>query len=709
MIGKLLICLFAAAGALSAREVISLDGEWEIAEGYMNAMPAEFNRKAPVPGLADMAKPAFLAVGGNMPQNIVWEYRKVADPLREAFWYRRTFNVETDLPDTAMLRVLKACYTTRVYINGQFAGDHYPSFTPGQFEIRRFLRKGENTIVIRVGASPAQIPVQYATGHDFEKAKYIPGIYDSVELILSGGNYIDHAQIAPDLEKGGIRVAGEIYNWTLSSQEAAKVPIKLTVSERLSGKVVAQKEIESPETLWFTRENFKTFIKIPGFKTWSPESPFLYNLTIETPNDKWVSRFGMRSFRGDKDSVPFILNGKPYYLRGTNVTFFRFAEDPQRGSLPWNWEWVRKLHKSFKANNWNSMRYCIGFPPEKWYEIADEEGLLIQDEFPVWTSVLRDFSNFQPEILAMEYMEWLRAHANYPSVVIWDAQNESAHIPQTARAAEMVRGYDLSNRPWDNGWETKMRPGDSSEMHPYRAWRVVNGRYRFPQDLEAETGAPERDNEFSGGQWTNPAIINEYSSLWLNRDGTPTTITKDVYAKLCGPDASADALRLAEARYTALLTEMWRGHRKIGAVLHFCSLGYSRPDGQTSDNFIDVPNLVYNPVFMEYVPDSFSPVMLFPKYFEKELKAGAAEQIEVACINDLYEDFEGKMKVEVKSLDGNVLHEASYGVKIPATGSSAVGVEIPVPAQAGKYDMHFTLYGSDGNRVTRSVRWLNAQ
>ena len=112
---------------------------------------------------------------------------------------------------------------------------------------------------------------------------------------------------------------------------------------------------------------------------------------------------------------------------------------------------------------------------------------------------------------------------------------------------------------------------------------------------------------------------------------------------------------------------------------------------------------------MEYVPDSFSPVMLFPKYFEKELKAGAAEQIEVACINDLYEDFEGKMKVEVKSLDGNVLHEASYGVKIPATGSSAVGVEIPVPAQAGKYDMHFTLYGSDGNRVTRSVRWLNAQ
>ena len=34
--------------------------------------------------------------------------------------------------------------------------------------------------------------------------------------------------------------------------------------------------------------------------------------------------------------------------------------------------------------HWNSVRYCIGFPPEMWYDIADEEGLLIQDEFPIW-------------------------------------------------------------------------------------------------------------------------------------------------------------------------------------------------------------------------------------------------------------------------------------------------------------------------------------
>ena len=71
-----------------------------------------------------------------------------------------------------------------------------------------------------------------------------------------------------------------------------------------------------------------------------------------------------------------MLNGKPYYLRGSNVTCYRFFEDAARGDLPWRGEWVRTLHQRFKSMHWNSLRYCIGFPPEAWYDIADEEGFL---------------------------------------------------------------------------------------------------------------------------------------------------------------------------------------------------------------------------------------------------------------------------------------------------------------------------------------------
>ena len=60
------------------------------------------------------------------------------------------------------------------------------------------------------------------------------------------------------------------------------------------------------------------------------------------------------------------------------------SRTPQRGDLPWRADWVRRLHQQFKTMHWNSIRYCIGFPPEFWYDIADEEGFLIQDEFPIW-------------------------------------------------------------------------------------------------------------------------------------------------------------------------------------------------------------------------------------------------------------------------------------------------------------------------------------
>ena len=52
-----------AAFAADARTVVSLDGEWQIAEGAMDSPPTAFAHRVPVPGLVDMAKPAFAEVG----------------------------------------------------------------------------------------------------------------------------------------------------------------------------------------------------------------------------------------------------------------------------------------------------------------------------------------------------------------------------------------------------------------------------------------------------------------------------------------------------------------------------------------------------------------------------------------------------------------------------------------------------------------------
>ena len=100
--------------------------------------------------------------------------------------------------------------------------------------------------------------------------------------------------------------------------------------------------------------------------------------------------------------------------------------------------------------HWNSIRYCIGFPPEMWYRIADEEGLLIQDEFPIWSGG-PELENLKVELLAAEYKEWMRERWNHPCVVIWDAQNETFAGEKTGKAIQAVRHLDLSHRPWDNG------------------------------------------------------------------------------------------------------------------------------------------------------------------------------------------------------------------------------------------------------------------
>ena len=207
----------------------------------------------------------------------------------------------------------------------------------------------------------------------------------------------------------------------------------------------------------------------------------MYALTVTTGTDCLTVRFGMRSFHFDAPSGRAMLNGKPYYLRGTNVCAYRFFEDDQRGDRPWRAEWVRRLHQQFKSMHWNSIRYCIGFPPDFWYDIADEEGLLIQDEFPIWLLNPQPGKDGSPEYplaekIIPQYEEWMRERWNHPCVVIWDGQNES-FTDETGKAIQAVRHLDLSRRPWENGWSRPHDAGDCVESHPYlfiRGWSGGN-------------------------------------------------------------------------------------------------------------------------------------------------------------------------------------------------------------------------------------------
>jgi len=680
---------------LSPRRVIPLDGTWQIGEGGMEAVPKEFSHTVVVPGLVDLAKPVFAEVGKK-------------SKLREAFWYRRTFKLDGPVPDVAMLKVHKARYGTKVFLNGQLVGEHLPCFTPGYFDLKGHLKGGgeENELVVRVGANRESIPQDMPTGWDFEKYLYIPGIYDSVELILTGTPYIANVQTVPDLANGSVRVLVT----ARSSRETRMFPLDLIVREAASGREVGR-EPANPAMGANEEKTFDLAVPIKGCRLWSPEDPFLYEVEVSTYFDKVRLRFGMRSFRFDKDSGRAILNGKPCFLRGTNVCIYRFFEDARRGDLPWRADWVRRLHQQFKWMHWNSIRYCIGFPPERWYDVADEEGLLIQDEFPIWL-LGKAPENPKAEKIIPEYTEWMRERWNHPCVVIWDAQNES-FTAETGKALQAVRQLDLSNRPWENGWAEPQSPTDCVEAHPYlfsRGWQGKN----FFKLSEMEKVSPVPFLHGSQKKLRVPIVINEYCWLWLNRDGTPTCLTDKIYANLLGPNSTADQRRLLRARLVAALTEFWRCHRECAGVLHFCGLGYARagdkprPEGgATSDDFIDLEKLTFEPNFAQYVREAFNPVGLMLDFWAEQLPPGATREFKVFAINDLYQDWQGTIRLRIVRGDAEVAAQ-SREVKIPALGREIITFTQAAPEKPGDYMIIAELVGPDG-KPTRSLRDFKVQ
>jgi beta-galactosidase len=685
--------LSARAAEIDPRQVINLNGTWEVAEGSLAEAPPEFEHKAPVPGLIDMARPAFAEVGKQSSR-------------RQAFWYLRTFKVKGTIPAVAILKIHKAKYGTKVWLNGQLVGEHLPCFTPALLDVKPYLKESgqQNQLLIRIGADRECLPAGQPTGWDFEKYLYLPGIYDAVELILTGEPYIQNIQTVPDIDAKQVRVVAELRR----SKEAGGDSVAYEVTEVESGRVVGT--LERPNIPGAASQTVSVEIPIKDCRLWSPEDPFLYKVTLSTGGDTAATRFGMRSFRFDAASGRAILNGKPYFLRGTNVCAYRFFEDAERGDKPWRAEWVRRLHEKFKGMHWNAMRWCIGFPPDFWYDIADEVGFLIQDEFPIWT-LSEGPEKLEAEKIIPEYTEWMRERWNHPCVVIWDAQNES-RIAETGKALQAVRQFDLSHRPWENGWAEPQSEQDCVEAHPYLMSGLFNAswgnaKFKSLKDMVNVSGVPSLQP--AQRKLKVPIIINEYGWLWLNRDGTPTCLTVPVYEKLLGPNSTTEQRRELYAKYLAAKTEFWRAHRACAGVLHFCGLGYSRagdkprPEGgATSDHFINLEKLTFEPNFEKYVRDAFAPVGLMLDYWGQDLPAGQEHEFKVVVINDLYQDCKGTLRLRQMQGD-KVVAARETPCSVAALGRETVSLTLPVPSAPGDYSVVAELRAR-GQEPIRSVR-----
>jgi hypothetical protein len=702
------LCCVPAYGA--GRVVLSLDGIWDIADSVSATdAPSRFDHKVPVPGLVHSSTPAFPDVDQFdsrevivnrvskklMPRSALVTNAGVPHQDRKYFWYRTTFEAKGQR-SVALLRINKAQFGAAVWVNGTAVGEHLPCFTSATFNITGAVRwSSTNEVLVRIGAHPGVLPENVSAGTDFEKNRWTPGIYDSVSVIFADNPVIDPVQVAPHIATSEAIVQTVVRNY-------GAAPVSFTVQQSArEWKGVAVVGSTAPQRVSLGAGESKTIVqtmKIPNAKLWSPEQPNLYLVETTTPGDSVTTRFGMREFRFDTPTRRAYLNGHVYFLRGSNITLHRFFEDPKSGQLPWDDAWLRKLLVEIpKQMHWNAFRFCIGPVPDRWLEIADEAGLLIQNEYFVWTGHNwhgKDYvKTFDPAEMITEYTEWMRDNWNHPSVAIWDANNETWNPVFGEKIIPAVRSLDLSNRPWENSYNPPVGPDDPVEDHPYE---FIGENFRMT-DLER---GPARGSQGTG----HAMILNEYGWLWLNRDGSPTELTKSIYPRLLPEGATAEDRFAMNAYLLGGITEFWRAHRQYAGILHFVYLTSSDPDGFTSDHFRDVEKLKLDPYFADYMGEAFKPLGVYINFWQPTLAAGSERELYVMLVNDEPSAVKGTLAVTLESQKGEQVWRHTQPFDLAALGQQTLYVPLKVPLVSGHYMLKATAISAGARSGTISRR-----
>jgi hypothetical protein len=670
---------------MAQRTIISLNGEWEIEDSILpDDIPENFEHAVRVPGMVNQAQPAFQDVDKfdgldylqnswvrAQVKNVNLDTVKVGIPgqKRNYFWYRKEFELK-EKKDLVLLKINKAQFGTSVWVNGERAGTHLGCFTSGQFDITEHVKmSGKNELMVRIGAHPGALPHWAPSGSDYEKPKWTPGIYDEVSLIVTDYPFISNVQIAPDIHQSIITVQSKIIH---KDDDQA-----LVLDYRVEGANIDIQALEK-KTESMLIKNGDTLvimdtIHIQGAKWWSPEEPNLYNLTINAGSDDKTIRFGMREFKFDTKTKRAYLNGKQYYLRGSNITLHRFFDDDNCGMLPWDENWVRRLLVYWPRRfNWNTFRFCIGPVPDKWLEIADETGLLIQNEFFIW----QYHTNWDSVELKNQIVEWMEDNWNHPSVAWWDICNETdtEYLRDIIRE---VRHLDLSDRAWDNGYGLPVGQHDPVEDHHYNiSWNGWNFT-GYDEDVAPKTtNAPHPT--------AHACVLNEYGWLWLNRDGSPTMLSKRVYDSIAPGISGKQRIELA-AYLLGIETEYFRAHRNYAGVLHFTFLTGNFENVITGDLFDDIATLNIHPAYERYFVQIFKPLGLYINYSKSDEKPNERINIRVMMVNDEYKDLNGDLDLMIKSESGNIVAYRTTKFFIESLGAMTYNFELTTPENPGKY------------------------
>ena len=282
----------------------------------------------------------------------------------EHFSYYTTFSLPDDfIKDRVMLNFGAVDQIATVYIDEKLVGKHEGGYTPFSFDITDFLVGANQT-----GTHKIRVDITDTLDHKFPYGKqkknrggmwYTPvsGIWQTVWLESLPQKYIRGIKITPDLEGIALEIDGDDDEYAVE------------IRSRSDGKV---------QTFYLGEKSF--YIKIENPKLWSPESPELYDISIQGSQDKIESYFALRTvgIGRDKDGYQrLLLNGKPYFFNGVLDQGYWpqgiFLPNSERG-------WEDDI-LAMKKLGFNTLRKHIKIEPAGFYEACDRLGMIVFQDF----------------------------------------------------------------------------------------------------------------------------------------------------------------------------------------------------------------------------------------------------------------------------------------------------------------------------------------
>lgn len=382
--------------------------------------------------------------------------------MQEIGFYRKTFELDENFDGREIfLHFGAAKAALEVYVNGEFVGYSQGSMTPHEFNVTKFMKKGENLVCAKV--------YRYSDGTYLEDQDmwWLCGIYREVYLYAESKVCLRDFYFKTDFDVDfkDSQVSLDVF---LKNYDGEKCPCRVEaklISDTGREIPVGEKEIDlsgGSEKL-----HFETIVKSP--KKWSAEAPNLYTLVMSVYTDGALAvvktyKVGFKKVEIKGEKIYF--NGMPMMIRGVN----RHDFDPDHGWAVPKERYTQDLD-IMKQNNINSIR-TSHYPDDPYfYEMCNKYGFYVMDECEVETHGVRrkgvpGSNPMWTEAVVDRMQRMVLRDRNNPCVFMWSLGNEAGDGDNFMRMKEAALELDDTRQFHYEGDFDQTKSDVISRMYP---------------------------------------------------------------------------------------------------------------------------------------------------------------------------------------------------------------------------------------------------